>query len=286
MSTPSVDRPLAGQIGVVTGGAGGIGAGTTRALAELGMRVVIVDIDADLATHTAQQISEDTGIDVTSRHVDVVDSDAMSALAADITNNLGPVRLLYNNAGVMPMGPILENCVDDWRWLFDVNLIGVANGITAFAPRMLAHGLPSRLLTTASMAAFAPNDAFPIYTASKQAVLGVIEALRMELEGTNIAVSVVCPGAVNTGIGLSERNRPARYGPASGRAVPVGAEQEKARLQLIEGDEAGRRIVREMMADEFWIFTHPEWARKIRSRFDDAYEAAQRALQRRPDIGR
>lgn len=187
--------------------------------------------------------------------------------------------MVFNNAGVMPMGPILHNSVDDWRWLFDVNVIGVVNVITAFVPRMLGRGLPARIVNTASMAVFAPSGAFPSYAASKQAVLGLTESLRDELDGTNVRVSVVCRGAVNTAIGQSERNRPARYGPPSGRPIPAGPEQEKAALQMIEPDEAGRRIVQGLI-DEFWIFTHPASARRIRSRFDDAYDAAQRTLSR------
>jgi len=280
MSAKVGDRPFADQIGVITGGASGIGAGTARALAYLGMNVVIVDIDGDGALEVAGAISRETGVTATARSVDVVSTAAIEEMAGEITSTLGPVRLVFNNAGVMPMGPILENSIDDWRWLFDVNVIGVVNVINAFVPRMLDHGLASRIANTASMAAFASSDAFPSYAASKQAVLGLTEALRTELEGTNVAVSVVCPGAVNTGIGLSERTRPARYGPPSGRAIPVGPEQEKAALQLIEPDEAGRRVVDGMLSEEFWIFTHPEWTRKIRSRFDDAYEAAQRILLR------
>jgi len=280
MSSTVGDRRLAGQVGVVTGGASGIGAGTARALARLGMTVVIVDIDGEGAREVAGTISQETGVSATARAVDVVSTAAIEEMASEITSTLGPVRLVFNNAGVMPMGPILENSIDDWRWLFDVNVIGVVNVINSFVPRMLDHGLASRIANTASMAAFAPSDAFPSYAASKQAVLGLTEALRIELEGTNVAVSVVCPGAVNTGIGLSERNRPARYGPPSGRAIPVGPEQEKAALQLIEPDEAGRRVVDGLLSEEFWIFTHPEWTRKMRSRFDDAYEAGQRTLLR------
>jgi len=272
-------RPFAGQVGVITGGASGIGAATARALARLGMNTAIADIDYAGALRVAETISGEAGTTATACELDVVDSEGVAEFAGATSATLGPVQLVFNNAGVMPTGPILANSIDDWRWLFDVNVIGVVNVINAFVPRMLDHRLPARIVNTASMAAFAPSDAFPSYAASKQAVLGLTEALRMELQATNVKVSVVCPGAVNTGIGSSERNRPARYGPASGRPIPVGPEQEKASLQLIEPDEAARRIVRGLLADEFWIFTHPEWARKIRSRFDEAYDAAQRTMR-------
>jgi len=275
------DSLLPGHVAVVTGGASGIGAGTVRALAARGMAVAVADIDIDGAQAVADAVANEHRSMTLAMEVDVVETDSVERLAESVADALGPVHLLFNNAGVMPVGPLLENTIDDWRWLFDVNVIGVVNGINAFVPRMLAHGQPSRVVNTASMAAFGPSEAFPSYAASKQAALGLTESLRLELEGTTVRVSVVCPGAVNTEIAQSERNRQARYGPPSGRTMPIGPEQEKAARQLIEPDEAGRRIVEGILADEFWIFTHPEWTRKIRSRFDEAVDAAQRAIRRR-----
>lgn len=278
-------RPLAGQLAVVTGGAGGIGLGTARALATLGVRTVLADIDGDSARAAANAIKADFDVLAVAAVIDVADTDAMLCLAEDVDVRHGPVHLLFNNAGVMPYGPILQHSVSDWRWLFDVNVIGVVNGINAFVPRMLAHGEPCRVANTASMAAFAPSDAFPSYAASKQAVLGLTEALRNELKDTAVSVSVVCPGAVNTKIGLSERNRQQRYGPPSARSMPSGPEQDKAALQMIDPAEAGRRIVAGFQRDDFWIFTHPEWTRRIVTRFNEAYDAGQAAVARRSGEG-
>jgi NAD(P)-dependent dehydrogenase (short-subunit alcohol dehydrogenase family) len=279
--TVAVDRTLAGGLAVVTGGASGIGRGTALALAAQGMRVVLADIDGEAVTRAAQEIQHRFGVAAHGVVADVVNADAMRALAADVAAREGDVHLLFNNAGVMAIGPVLQHSSRDWQWQFDVNVIGVANGLNAFVPGMVAHGQPCRVLNTASMAAFAPSADFPAYAASKQAVLGLTEALRDELAGTNVSVSVVCPGAVNTQIGHSERHRQPAYGPATGREVPSGPEQVKASLQLIEPEEAGRRIIDGVLHGEFWIFTHPEWTRRIRSRFDDAYDAAQRTLARR-----
>jgi short-subunit dehydrogenase len=129
------------------------------------------------------------------------------------------------------------------------------------------------------MAAFAPSEVLSAYAASKQAVLGLTESLRLELDGTTVAVSVLCPGAVDTEIAQSERNRQPRYGRASGRAISSTTELEKAAAQLIDPDEAGRRVLAGIENDEFWLFTHPSWARRITTRFDEAAAAADRTRE-------
>jgi NAD(P)-dependent dehydrogenase (short-subunit alcohol dehydrogenase family) len=267
------------SIAVVTGGAGGIGLGIARALAERGTHLVIADIDGAAAHEAAASLTSAHGVEAEAHEVDVSDPAAVEELAASIDRAVGPVQLLFNNAGVMPVGTLLEHSADDWRWVFDVNVLGVVNGLTAFVPRMLAHGEPCRVVNTASMAAFGPTESLSAYVASKQAVLGLTESLAIELEGTNVAVSVVCPGAVDTEIAQSERNRQQRYGAPSGRCMPIGPEQEKAALQLIHPDEAGRRIVAGVEAGEFWIFTHPEWCRRLPSRFADAHAASLRTIR-------
>jgi len=239
---------------------------------------VLADIDGDAARVAAASLAAEHGVEVEAREVDVTDPVAVDDLAASIDADVAPVHLLFNNAGVMPVGTLLEHSADDWRWVFDVNVLGVANGLRAFVPRMLAHGQPCRVVNTASMAAFGPSESLAAYVASKQAVLGLTESLALELQGTNVAVSVVCPGAVDTEIAQSERNRQARYGAASGRRMPIGPEQEKAALQLINPDEAGRRVVAGVDAGEFWIFTHPEWCRRLPTRFADAHAASLRTI--------
>jgi len=266
-------------IAVISGGAGGIGLGIARALAARGTRLVIADIDGDAAQQAAASLAGTPGVEAEGRQVDVADPAAVDEMAASIDAEVGPVHLLFNNAGVMPVGTLLEHSADDWRWVLDVNVLGVANALRAFVPRMLAHGQPCRVVNTASMAAFGPSESLSAYVASKQAVLGLTESLALELDGTNVAVSVVCPGAVDTEIAQSERNRQPRYGAASGRRMPIGLEQEKAALQLISPDEAGRRIVTGVDAGEFWIFTHPEWCRRLPSRFADAYAASLRTIE-------
>ena len=274
------DGPLAGKVAVVTGGGSGIGAGMVEAFAGAGMAVVVADIELDAAESVATRVASTFGVDTAAVQVDVADADAVERLATTAWNGFGSVHLVCNNAGVMPVGKVLETSVAEWRWLYEVNVLGVVHGITSFVPRLLTQAQPARVVNTASMAAFAPSDTVGAYASSKQAVLGITEALRMELAGTPVRVSVVCPGAVASRITESERNRPSRHGSASGRVIPPSADTAKAATQVIDGSEAGRRVLAGILADEFWIFTHPTWARRITTRFDEAAEAAARTIER------
>ncbi|HVV30831.1 MAG TPA: SDR family NAD(P)-dependent oxidoreductase [Mycobacteriales bacterium] len=271
---------LSGQTAVVTGAASGIGAGAAEAFAAAGMAVVIADIEFPAAEVVAKRLADRYGAATLAVGVDVADPSSVQALAERSWADFGDVHLLFNNAGVMPVGPLLQTSLDDWRWLVEVNLYGVLNGVSAFVPRMLERGIPARVVNTASMASFAPSSTVAAYAASKQAVLGVSESLRMELEGTPVRVSVVCPGAVDTEIAQSERNRHLRFGAPNGRVIPESPDTVKARAQLISPSQAGRVILDGIDRDEFWIFTHPTWARKIRTRFDEAANVADTTANR------
>jgi NAD(P)-dependent dehydrogenase (short-subunit alcohol dehydrogenase family) len=271
---------LAGKVAVVTGGGSGLGAGMVEAFAGAGMATVVADIEVAAAESVARRVASTFGVEAAAVQVDVSDPDAVDRLADAAWDRFGSVHLVCNNAGVMPVGRLLETTVSEWRWLYDVNVLGVVHGIASFVPRLLAQGEPARVVNTASMAAFAPSDTVGAYASSKQAVLGITEALRMELADTPVRVSVVCPGAVESRITESERNRPSQYGSASGRVIPESVDTAKAAAQRIDASEAGRRVLAGVVADEFWIFTHPTWARRITTRFDEAAAAAARTIER------
>jgi NAD(P)-dependent dehydrogenase (short-subunit alcohol dehydrogenase family) len=277
---PGGAQELAGKVAVVTGGGSGLGAGMVEAFASMGMSTVVADIELRAAESVAARTAAMFGVETSATEVDVADAEAVEQLAAFAWDRHGSVHLVCNNAGVMPVGGLLEMSVAEWRWLYEVNVLGVVHGIAAFVPRLLAQAQPARVVNTASMAAFAPSDTVGAYASSKQAVLGITEALRMELADTHVRVSVVCPGAVASRITESERNRPERHGPASGRVIPESVDTEKAAAQRIDATEAGRRVLEAILADEFWIFTHPSWARRITSRFDEAAAAATRTIER------
>ena len=192
-------QELDGKVAVITGGGSGIGASLARACAAAGMRVVVVDVNEERAASVAAELPDGTAV---ARAVDVSDADAVQALADFAFDRFGAVHLLCNNAGVSPAGRIWDFTDDEWRWLLGVNVQGVANGIRSFVPRMIEQG-EGHIVNTGSGASFVSTPRLGPYCATKHAIVGLSEALRYELDGSGIGVSVLVPAGVNTNIGDS-----------------------------------------------------------------------------------
>jgi NAD(P)-dependent dehydrogenase (short-subunit alcohol dehydrogenase family) len=192
-------QELDGKVAVITGGGSGIGASLARACAAEGMRVVVVDVSGERAASVAAELPDGTAV---ARAVDVSDAASVEALADFAFDTFGAVHLLCNNAGVSPAGRIWDFTDDEWRWLLGVNVHGVANGIRSFVPRMIEQG-EGHIVNTGSGASFVSTPRLGPYCATKHAIVGLSEALRYELDGTGIGVSVLVPAGVNTNIGDS-----------------------------------------------------------------------------------
>jgi NAD(P)-dependent dehydrogenase (short-subunit alcohol dehydrogenase family) len=192
-------QELGGKVAVITGGGSGIGASLARACAAAGMRVVVVDVNEERAASVAAELPDGTAV---ARAVDMSDADAVQALADFAFDRFGAVHLLCNNAGVSPAGRIWDFTDEEWRWLLGVNVQGVANGIRSFVPRMIEQG-EGHIVNTGSGASFVSTPRLGPYCATKHAIVGLSEALRYELDGTGIGVSVLVPAGVNTNIGDS-----------------------------------------------------------------------------------
>ena len=252
-------QELAGRNAVVVGGGQGIGRGIALALAREGMDVAILDIEADAAERTADEIAA-IGVRSVGIRADVTNLDYLAAAARDVTDALGPVHVLSNNAGVViPQGPIAENTPAEWQWVFSVNLFGIVNCVQTFLPGMLAHGRGGHIVNTSSMAGLLAIRELEVgvYTASKYACNGYTDILRGELADQGIGVSVLCPGLIGTDLSLtSARNRPARFGGPT-TAAPM-AEDMKA--EAMTPEQVGPIVVRGIKANRATILTHPELA--------------------------
>ena len=189
---------LAGKAAVVTGAGSGIGRSLARLLAERGATVHVVDVNGTNAVTVAHDI-RDTGGTAVSHTVDVTDAAAVIRLADTVFGD-GPVDLLFNNAGIGHAGAIVETTLDDWHRLIDVNLMGVVHGLNAFLPRILAQDRPAHIVNTASMAGLVPAAGLGAYSATKAAVVGLSEALDIELIGSRVRVTALCPAVINTAI--------------------------------------------------------------------------------------
>ena len=222
---------FAGRVVVITGGASGIGRALGERFAAEGARVVLADVERDRLERTAAELSKDAACEVTAIAADVTDPASVEALAAAVYERFGAVHVLVNNAGVgAPSAKPWETTPNDWRWVHSVNVFGVAHGIQAFVPRMIASGEPGHVVNTSSGdGAINPLPGASVYAASKAAVATLTECLAAQLaaDGTRIGVSLFLPGGglLDTGLWTADRNRPAelaRERPRTTAAVTVG----------------------------------------------------------------
>jgi NAD(P)-dependent dehydrogenase (short-subunit alcohol dehydrogenase family) len=271
-------REFLGKTAFVTGGASGIGLALGRAFAESGMKVMLADIEADALAAAVERL-RGIGPEIRGVICDVADSSSLEQAAQDTFEAFGKVHVLCNNAGVAGGSGIDDISIDNWRWVIDINLMGVVHGIAAFLPHIRSHGEGGHIVNTASMAGMQSGLGFSPYAASKFAVVAMSEGLALELKPSGIGVTVLCPGFVRTRIGESGRNRPARYGPAPtlDPASPAGALATyiAERLQAgLEPSLVAERVLAAIAADQFYVFTHPE----MRGEVDDRFAAIQAAL--------
>jgi NAD(P)-dependent dehydrogenase (short-subunit alcohol dehydrogenase family) len=184
-------RSLAGKVVVITGGGRGIGAATASALAKLGAKVAIGDLDLDVAKRTAEEI------DALALPLDVTDRDGFTAFLDDVEKQLGPIDVLINNAGIMPIGLLEEEPDRITRIQLEINLHAVIHGTREAVRRMKPRGA-GHIVNVASAAGKAGFPGVATYCATKHAVIGLSEAVRMELRGSGVELSVVMPAIVRT----------------------------------------------------------------------------------------
>ncbi len=206
------ERNLVGQIVAITGGARGIGKSTAQTLSRAGMKVAIGDLDGPLAAKTAEEITAGTigrPLDVTAEEIgagtiglplDVTDYDSFAGFIAEVERQLGPVDVIINNAGIMQLGPYLEEDRATTRRMIDINIYGVDYGCRLTIPSMIArgHGHVVNIASAAGKAGYAHGAT---YCGTKHYVVGMSEAIRSELRGTGVEVSCVMPVAVQTELG-------------------------------------------------------------------------------------
>lgn len=264
-------RELAGKTAFVTGGAAGIGLALGRAFAQSGMKVMLADIEADAlqaAVKTLQEISPD----ISGTICDVADAASVERAAQAAFDAFGNVHVVCNNAGVAAGGGIDHISLDNWRWVIDVNLMGVLHGIRSFLPHIRAHGEGGHIVNTASMAGMQSDLGFSPYGASKFAVVSMSEGLSLRLKPHGIGVSVLCPSYVRTRIGESGRNRPERYGQSQplDPAAPAGAMVAEIARHIEAGlDPAtvATRVLTAIREDQLYVFTHPGMRAEVEARF-------------------
>ena len=260
---------------VITGGASGIG----RAMGELflarGMNVVLADIEQKVLDATVAELTASGGrcIGVVT---DVSKADDVQRLADAALAEFSAIHIACNNAGVFAGGLLWEESLADFQWQLDVNVWGVIHGIRTFVPIMAAQDSECHIVNTASMAAVTAMPYSGIYHMTKHAVLGLSESLYHELafHVPNVKVSVLCPEAINTGIAVSERNRPEAYS-HQGDIVESDARTLVSQA-LADSVAAGigpevmaQRVFDAIVNERFYILSEEAWREAAHTRLDD-----------------
>jgi NAD(P)-dependent dehydrogenase (short-subunit alcohol dehydrogenase family) len=259
---------ISGKTAIVTGAASGIGLGIATALAEAGANVVMADIQKDAVEQGAHALSG-TNKRVMPVRIDVTQEQSVLDALAEAERNFGKIHIACNNAGVPMHGTrMVDVPPGDWEFVIGVNIWGIIHGIRHFVPAILKHGEEGHIVNTASVAGFQNRrgtNQGP-YSMSKYAVLSLSEALEQELEGTNVGVSVLCPGPVNTNIPRGARNRPDHMGGPQIRPTDETVLSERLTTRGLDPRKVGDRVVDAIQTKTFYAFVSAVPADVIKAR--------------------
>ena len=260
VSQPPPLKDLKGKVAYITASSDGIGLGIARAASNAGMKVVIGYRNED-RLKAALPLFKPGNAGVLAIKHDVTDRDGWKSLLDEVKSKFGKLHLVVNNAGIKTLRQASQAKFDEWDNAVAVNFTAIYNSVAVCLPHMLEHGEGGHFVTTASMGGLLPGVNAGVYTSTKIAAVGIMEALRVELESTNIGTSVFCPGGVNTDnyVGSGEEN-PARKPPPDGRPRMVFVSMDPL--------EAGERVLNGVVNNDLFILSHPEFKPGMQERFD------------------
>ncbi|MEP7244294.1 MAG: SDR family oxidoreductase [Gammaproteobacteria bacterium] len=260
VSQPAPLKDLKGKVAYVTASSDGIGLGIARAASNAGMKVVIGYRNEERLKAALPLFKAGNAGVLAIKH-DVTDRDGWKALLDEVISKYGKLHLVVNNAGIKTLRQASQAKFDEWDNAVAVNVTAIYNSVAACLPHMLQHGEGGHFVTTASMGGLLPGVNAGVYTSTKIAAVGIMEALRVELETTNIGTSVFCPGGVNTDnyVGSGEEN-PLRKAPPNGAPRFAFAGMDPL--------EAGERVMHGVVNNDLFILSHPEFKAGMQERFD------------------
>lgn len=259
-----------GRTAFITGGANGIGLGIARAMGQAGAKLILADLDAAALERAKAELQDLTAVETF--ELDVRDRDAYAAIAREAEDALGPVSLLFNNAGVAGALPAAKLTYAHWDWSIGINLHGVINGIQTFLPKMVERGQGGHIVNTASGAGLAATSSGVLYCTAKFGVVGLSEALNAELAEAGIGASVLCPGPVDTDI----VQRSADASPNAGETLTEEQAQKAAERRAFMSaalkqygksvDEVGRMVLKAVLENNLYIHTDRFMEKPIQER--------------------
>jgi NAD(P)-dependent dehydrogenase (short-subunit alcohol dehydrogenase family) len=233
------------------------------------MDVALLDLDGSRATSEATRIGEDHGVEVLGVPADVADAASVDGAAAAVGERFGVADLVVSNVGVQLFGAVEAFTDDEWRWVLDVNVVGSARVARAFVPllRKAEHG---RLAFTTSSSIIDPASRLGAYQASKFAVWGLAETLRLELAGDGIGVSVIFPsGMITRHLETSEAAQPAhlrRPIANDGDFDAMIASNPDMASTLATPEDAAAGVIEAVLADEPYVITHGDLSAAVAAR--------------------
>ncbi len=245
------------KVAFVTGAASGIGLALTKALVKDGAKVMMADINADMLEDAAAALRAQDG-NVANVVCDVRDAASVRAAADATIAAFGKVHIVANNAGVSLAGVTGEVALEDWRWIVDINLMGVVYGVEIFTPLIKSHGEGGHFINTASMAGHFTMSRLGPYNATKFAVVGYSEALVQELAQQGINVTVLCPTWVQSNIVVGGEGRPSN----EDNAAPNTSKMYQSIKALVENGMSAEAFVAlaldAVRKKQFYVFNDPE----------------------------
>jgi len=258
-----------GRTAFITGGANGIGLGIARAFGRAGAKLALADRDVAALERAKKELGELTSVETV--ELDVQNRDAYARAADAVERKLGPVSLLFNNAGVAAGAPAHTLTYELWDWAIGINLHGVIHGIQTFLPRMVERGAGGHIVNTASGAGLAATTAGVLYSTAKFAVVGLSETLQLELAAVGIGVSVLCPGPVATDIiARTAASQPAANESLTDSERAFRAERVDAMTRVLQQgvspDRVGEMVLAAVLGNRLYIHTDRIMAPLIEAR--------------------
>jgi short-subunit dehydrogenase len=243
---------LKGRVSVVTGAASGIGRATARVLAARGSHLALCDVNVQGLEQTARELAS-SGVKVSTHNVDVSNKARMAGLPDEVIREHGAVHVIINNAGVGVASTFAQHSLEDFEWLFGINFWGVVYGCKFFLPRLLEAD-QAHIVNVSSVFGFTGVPMNGSYCASKFAVRGLTETLRIELAGTKVGVTCVHPGGVATNIAQSSRFND----PGSTKLKDLRQQMVDRFKRMLPPEKAGEAIVRAIERNTARLLITPE----------------------------
>jgi NAD(P)-dependent dehydrogenase (short-subunit alcohol dehydrogenase family) len=270
VAQPAPLKSLEGKVAYVTAASDGIGLGIARAASNAGMKVCIGYRNEERLKAALPLFGKNAEV-LPLKH-DVTDREGWVRLLDEIKGKYGKLHLLVNNAGIKTRAKVSEASFSEWDDAVAVNYTAIYNSVAVCLPHMLEHGEGSHILCTSSMSGLLPGGNLGVYTATKIAAVGLMEALRVELEGTTVGTSAFVPGGVNTDnyLGSGEEN-PYRATQQAGSGAPAAPRRPPAGMDPLE---CGERVLNGVINNDLFIVTHPEYMPGTKERFDAVLASA------------